>query len=132
MIRIFSLTALFIIYACNDKGEPIFYTLKNTSKLNLRIELFHRTGISEIVPLSINESRVLDKDLPPYDLAPFFAMDSIKILFEDNKKLIYKPFRTAEECYNLVKNPFCSNENYIRLNGNFTFKIDSLEYDKAK
>ena len=105
------------------------YSFKNTTNLNCESILFERFGKNDTITIGKLESKILSKDVPPYDDGSFGGYDSIKILFEDSKFLIYKQLRSY---ININKNPFCPYSNHMCIGNNCTFEIDDDEYKKAK
>lgn len=124
---------VFLIFSsCTDKGDPIMYSIKNSTNYNFKFVIFERSGKIDTFPINILESKILSEDKPPYDAGPFGGFDSLKVVFEDSKTLTYIPFKSNSECLDSVKNPFCPYSNYLCTENICTFEIDSIEYQKAK
>jgi hypothetical protein len=115
-----------------DKGDPIIYSIKNSTNFNLDLVFFDKLGKTDTIFINKSDSKVLDKDSPPYDNGPFSDNDSITVIFSDYKMLTYKSFKSKDDCLNSVKNPFCQYSHYKCNGNNCTFEIDETEYLKAK
>ena len=118
--------------ACTDQGDPIEYSLSNTTNYTMEVILFERFGMNDTSLINNNDFKILHEEGAPYDDGPFGVYDSIRISFEDNRVLTYiRPGYNAE-CVDSVINPFCPYSNYVCLNSICTFEIDTIEYKKAK
>ena len=123
---------LFQIISCTDQGDPIMYSISNTTIHNFKLVLFERSGKNDSISFKISESNILSQDKPPYDDGPFGGFDSLKVLFDDSKILTYIPLRSNNDCLDSVKNPFCLYSNYICIDNVCNFETDITEYQKAK
>jgi len=132
MYKIFSIIIFIQILSCTDQGDPIIYSIENSSNFDTKIVLFDRLGKNDTILINKSESRVLDQDSPPYDNGPFSDKDSIRVIFSDRKILTYKSLRSKDDCLDSEKNPFCQYSHYICNMNNCTFEIDIIEYLKAK
>lgn len=108
------------------------YSITNSSLHDFNLILFSRSGKHDTLSINMNESKILSKDVPPYDCGPLCDYDSLKVVFDDSKILKYAPLKSNSECVDSVKNPFCPYSNYTCINHNCTFEIDNFEYLKAK
>ena len=128
------LMLLLLIYmvSCTDQGDPIQYSLSNSTNQNIEVILFERFGTKDTSLINSYDFKILDEEVPPYDSGPFGGYDSMRIQFEDLKVLTYIPPGLTTGCIDSVKNPFCPYTNYLCANSICTFEIDSIEYQKAK
>lgn len=120
------------LMSCTDQGEPVIYSIKNTSAFDLKLVFFDKLGKRDTFLIIVSNSKALDKDVPPYDDGPFSDKDSIKVIFSDNKILTYTSFKSNDDCLNSSKNPFCQYSHYECKDNHCTFEIDDIEYLKAK
>jgi hypothetical protein len=125
------LVFLLLIASCTDKGDSVNYIFKNISNKTFEVLMFNGLSIEFRSKLVINESTQLFTDKPPFE-GPFSSIDSIKLIFEDEKKLIYIPLVSSNSCIIAEKNPYCSNFYKQCDKMSCTFEIDNLEYQKAK
>lgn len=132
MHKILLLIILLQIVSCTDQGDPILYSITNSSLYDIKIILFSRSGKLDTLAINISESKILSKDVPPYDCGPLCGYDSVKVIFDDAKILKYIPLKSNSECVDSIKNPFCPYSNYTCVNHICTFEIDYFEYLKAE
>lgn len=132
MYKYLLFVSVFLILSCTDKGDPIMYSIKNSTNYNFKFIIFERSGIIDTFPINISESKILSQDKPPYDGGPFGGFDSLKVAFEDLKILTYIPLRSNADCTDSIKNPFCPYSNYSCIDNTCTFVIDNTEYLKAR
>lgn len=132
MNKILIMLISFLLVSCTDKGEPKQYAFINTSYHNLVVIMYERFGNRDTFSINNSETKVLDKDEPPYDDGPFGVFDSLKLIFDSNKTLTYIPLRSKDDCLDSIKNPFCPYSNYVCIENICTFDIDYFEYLKAK
>ncbi|MBC7885216.1 MAG: hypothetical protein H7X99_07060 [Saprospiraceae bacterium] len=132
MYKLLLIIILFQILSCTDQGDPIKYSIKNSTSHNFKLVLFGRSGKNDTIPFKISESKILSQDGPPFDDGPFGVFDSLKAVFDDSKILTYIPLKSNSECIDSVKNPFCPYSNYICTDNICTYEIDNIEYQKAK
>ena len=79
------LVFLLLIASCTDKGDSVNYIFKNISNKTFEVLMFNGLSIEFRSKLVINESTQLFTDKPPFE-GPFSSIDSIKLIFEDEKK----------------------------------------------
>jgi hypothetical protein len=132
MYKIILLIILLQIISCTDQGDPILYSITNSSLNDFKVILFSGSNKYDTLSIKKFESKVLSQDLPPYDCGPLCGYDSLKVIFDNSKILKYVPLKSNSECVDSVKNPFCPYSNYMCENHNCTFEIDYFEYLKAK
>jgi hypothetical protein len=130
--KYFLFILLFQIVSCTDQGDPIKYSLSNTSNFKIEVIRFDRFGINDTTLINKDDFKILYEEGPPYDDGPFGVFDSIRIQFEDSKILTYNPPGSNSTCLDSIKNPFCPYSNYVCTNNICTFEIDSVEYKKAR
>lgn len=132
MYKLLILLIAFQLTSCTDQGESKQYAFKNTTNYNLEVILYERFGNNDSFSIKSAETKVLDQDEPPYDDGPFGVFDSLKLFFEDSKKLTYIPLRSKDDCSDSIKNPFCPYSNYNCVDDMCTFVVDIVEYQKAR
>ncbi len=123
---------LLILFSCTDKYDPLDYSFINSSQHNLTLLLFNMSQSNKILTIPRDSvSPILYSDFAPYN-GPFVNIDSIVIIFEDNKKLTYKPLISNDDCITIPRNPYCAFSHYKCNNNNCSYEIDIVEYSKAE
>ena len=130
----FVMIFLVLAVSCTDQGDPTYYAIRNATNLQIEVIVFERFGNNDTARIAPNDYKIMSDERPPFIDGPFGSHDSIRIQFEDAKKLTYGylySYSTAS-CPDSIKSPFCGFSSYDCSDEFCAFDVDSIEYQKAK